>query len=159
MIKEIKIPKRRIKGLVKFKEKIEKLGGVSLDIRDGDVLIEGDAVNVYAVERVLKAFSRGFSIDDSLNLLDDDYILYVLPIAKKKNDLIRLRSRLIGTEGKIKKRIERMTGVKISIYGKTVSIIGKGDEVEYARVAIENILKGRKFGTVFSTLEKMSREI
>lgn len=158
MIKKIRVPKTRLKILLKAKDKIEQLGNVKVEI-NGEVTISGDdSLKVYNVEKVVTAIARGFSPKDALNLFDEEYILYVIPIAKKKNTLIRMRSRLIGTHGTIKRRIEEITGTKISIYGKTVSIIGRGDGVEYARQAIEMILEGRKFATVFAFLGKVSRE-
>ncbi|MCD6381854.1 MAG: RNA-processing protein [Candidatus Aenigmarchaeota archaeon] len=158
MIKKLRIPKVRVKILEETKKRIDELANVSIKIDDGEVTITGDSLNVYIAERVVKAIGRGFK-DDAFLLLDENYVLYVIPISKNKNTLVRMRGRLIGTHGKIKERIEKMTNTKISIYGKTVSIIGKGDDVERARHAVQMILDGRKHATVFVFLEKTKRVI
>ena len=76
---------------------------------------------------------------------------------KSKDKLRRIKSRLIGTRGKCRKFIENMCEVHISIYGKTVGIIGKIENVQIARLAVQDILAGAPHGPVYKTLEeKMS---
>ena len=48
-----------------------------------------------------------------------------------------------------------MLDVEISIYGKTVSLIGKIENIQMAREAIEMILEGSRQKTVYAYLEKM----
>lgn len=156
MIKKVRIPKKKIGLLSKVKERIEKSAKVTLKINK-EVTISGEPLDVLTAEKIVLALGRGFKIDDALLLLDEEYTLHILPIAKKRNDLVRLKGRLIGREGKIKRRIEKITGVKISVSGKTVSIIGKIEDVDLATAAIQMILEGRKFATVFRFLERMKR--
>ncbi|MEM7825575.1 MAG: KH domain-containing protein, partial [Candidatus Aenigmatarchaeota archaeon] len=73
---------------------------------------------------------------------------------KSRNRLITLRGRVIGTEGKTKKLIEKHADVKISIYGKTISIIGKWDKLMIAKKAIEMLLSGSLHSSVYKFLEK-----
>ena len=77
---------------------------------------------------------------------------------KSKNDLIRLKSRIIGTEGKARKTIEKRTNTNISIYGKTVSIIGGRQGVQVAKRAVENLLRGSQHNKVYSWIERQIKK-
>ena len=78
--------------------------------------------------------------------------------SRNKNDLVRIKSRLIGTEGRARKTIEDLAKVDVSVYGKTVCIIGKTDDVILARHGIVNLLAGSKHGNVYSYLEKKKKK-
>ena len=65
----------------------------------------------------------------------------------------RIRSRLIGTSGKCRRNIERLTGTRISVYGKTVAIIGKYTNAHLAAQAVEKIIKGIPHRSVYEFLE------
>ncbi len=139
------------------RRKIEEMGGVSIRVSGNVVMIEGEAENVYAVESVIHAIARGFSPEKALNLLDPEYVLYTLELPKERNHRVRIRARLIGTGGGIRKKIEEETGTFISVYGKTVSVIGRLDDAETAKHALEMIIRGAKFSNVFRYL-KYSKE-
>lgn len=149
--KVLRIPKKRVKVILKFKNDIEKKANVKIDINN-EIMIVGDSFDVYIASNVIKAIGRGFSYEDAAKLFKD-YTLYVIPISKNRNTLQRIRARLIGTKGKVRKRIEEMTNTKISIYGKTVSIIGKGYDLDLARNVIEKIIKGYGHAHVFRFLQ------
>jgi len=158
MIDFIKIPEERLKI---FKEKghesqIEKLTGSKIDVNE-DISIESeDPLMLIRLKEALKAFGRGFDLDIALNLLDEEYYLETINIqdfcGKSKDRMIVMKGRIIGTGGKTKRLIEKHTNVKIAIYGKTVSIVGRWDEVKMARHAIEGLLYGRKHTTVYRSL-------
>ena len=73
---------------------------------------------------------------------------------KSKSNLLRLKARCIGTKGKAKNTIENLTNTSISVYGKTISIIGLAEQVFLAKKAIEALLRGSKHGNVYKQLEK-----
>ena len=73
--------------------------------------------------------------------------------------MIRLKGRVIGQEGKSRKIIEGLTETYISVYGKTISIIGQAENVSVARRAIESLLAGSNHATVYRWLEKKRREL
>ena len=50
--------------------------------------------------------------------------------------------------------LERLTGTRISIYGKTAAIIGAFDDVERAKEAIEKLVGGFSHRSVYEFLEK-----
>jgi len=165
MMDFVSIPEKRMKILKSNKRIIEKLQNlVDVKIRIGEeVEIESDdPLLVMRVKQVVKAFGRGFDFDDALFLLDDEYLLDVVDIkefsGKSQDRLVEMRGRIIGTKGKTKNIIEKLTETKIVVYGKTVSIIGRYDVVQDAREAIEMILQGRKHGTIYRFLEQKRKQ-
>ena len=156
----IKIPEKRKLLLKKkeIKEKIEKNTNTKLGINEG-IEINGESFNVFQTKRILKAFGRGFSVDDSLLLLNDEYSLEIINLqdfVKSRRRMIVIKGRIIGTSGKTKKFIEEYTKVKLSIFGKTVSIIGKWDKINIAKQAIMKIIQGCAHQTVYRWLEQYS---
>jgi len=79
--------------------------------------------------------------------------------AKRAANLATLRARLIGTHGRTRVTIEEMTGVYVSIYGKTVGIIGEVHELEMAREAVEMLVRGAPHNSVYKFLNKKRREL
>lgn len=161
MIDFVSIPRQRIKILKtdrRLVEKIEKLSDSKIKLNE-EVSIEcEDVLKLLRVKEVIKAFGRGFDIEVALNLLDEEYYLEVIDIkdfaGKSRSRLITLKGRVIGTEGKTKKLIEKFADVKISIHGKTISIIGKWDRVIIAKKAVEMLLLGSLHSSVYRFLEK-----
>jgi ribosomal RNA assembly protein len=104
---------------------------------------------------IVKAIGRGFSPEKAMLLLREDYELRVITLQGESEKTIkRLMARVIGSRGATRKIIEHDTNCLVSVYGKTVSIIGKTDEITAAEDAVENILKGRSHGFVYSRLRK-----
>jgi ribosomal RNA assembly protein len=156
MIDFVKIPEERLKIFRNYVEKLEKISGCNVKVNE-DILIETeDPLLGMRVKEVIKAFGRGFDFDVALNLLDEEYYLETINIqefsGKSRKRFIVIKGRVIGREGKAKELIEKQTNVKIAIYGKTVSIIGKWEDVQKAKKAIESLLQGRKHSTVFRSL-------
>ena len=158
MIDFVKIPEDRLKFFKrqKYGEKLEKLTGCKIRGNEEISIEAEDSILLMRIKDVIKAFGRGFDFDEALNLLDEQYCLETINIKdfsrKSKERMIVMKGRVIGTEGKAKRLIEKQTNVKIAIYGKTVSIIGKWEDVQKAKQAIESLLQGRKHSTVFRSL-------
>ncbi|NOQ37437.1 RNA-processing protein [archaeon] len=163
----IRIPESRI-GLIigeggKVKAELQKSFGAKLTINeDGTVEITGkEGLNIYKMKKAVEGIARGLSLDIVLNLCDDDYDLEIIHLeeilGKNKNILNRYKSRLIGSDGRIKKILEKKTGTDIAIHGKTVAILGKFEDIADAKSAIEMILQGNDFNSVFATLDNRMR--
>jgi len=165
---ELKIPEERIAVLIgekgETKKEIESQTKTKLDIsKDGDVTITGkNAILLYTAQDIVKAIARGFNPKTALLLLQTDYALEIIDLkdyaGKSKDDLIRLRGRVIGKEGKAREEIERLTGTYISVYGKTASIIGETTAVFDAAQAITMLLKGSMHRSAFNFLERKKKE-
>ena len=95
-------------------------------------------------------------------MLEDDIILDIIDLedyfGKSENSLKRIKGRIIGKNGMTRKVIENMTGVNISVYGRTVSIIGGYDDVTEAKRALEMLMHGSMHSTVYKFLEKSRRK-
>lgn len=167
---EIKIPKSRIAVLVgvkgSMKRKIEKLTNtkISIDSKEGDVeIISEDQLNIYQTEEIIRAIGRGFNPEIALTLLNEEICFELIDlkgiIGKSKTRLSRVKARLIGTDGKCRKLIEKICNVHICIYGRTVGVIGKADKVQIARAAIRDILKGAPHGPIYRTIEERTSDL
>lgn len=163
-INQIKIPQDRIAVLIgkdgETKAMIEKSMEARLDIdsHEGDVSISGeDPIKLFTCVEIIKAIGRGFNPELAMMLIKMDFVLEVISIgdyARSTNDFMRLRGRVIGKDGKSRRIIEDLLEVNICVYGKTVSIIGRGDSVALARRAMDSLLSGSTHTTVFKWLEK-----
>ena len=150
---EIKIPEARIGALIgkngRMKNMLEKKLKIKLDIDSENGLVKikknkADALTFYKAQFIIKAIGRGFSPENALNLLKPNYTLVIIDLseyASTRNALKTKRGILIGERGSIRHFIENATNTNISVYGKTVSIIGSFTSVEIARKAIEIILE------------------
>lgn len=107
---------------------------------------------------LVKAIGRGFAPHRAMRLLDEDEYLEIVEIGdfvgKKSDKLSRMRSRLIGTNGKTRRIIEDLTGANVSIYGSTVALIGNSVQLPVAKKAVEMILRGSEHATVYRYLER-----
>lgn len=165
----VRVPLERVGALVGkegiVKNEIERRCGVSLEI-DGktgetrisyqpDALLESNPFKAYDI---VSAIARGFSPQRAFSLLQEERILTLIDLreysGKSENALVRIKSRLIGTEGKARKIIEELTQSEISIYGHTVAIIGDPDESKIAKEAIEKLAKGGTHKSVYEMLQK-----
>jgi len=160
MIDSVVMPERRMATLRRDKkllQKLEELSDVHVDVRDGVTFEADDSIMGMRVKQVLTAFGRGFAMEEALNLLDEEQELCMVEItdyARSANRLTDLKGRVIGREGKSKNVIERFTGTRIVVQGKTVGIIGRWQNVQVAREAVCMLLDGHKHGTVFRYLEE-----
>jgi ribosomal RNA assembly protein len=139
-------------------EKIEKLSNCKISLEDQEVTIEGnDPLTVLRVKEVFRALNRGFDLNTALYLLDESYFLDIIDVkdyGKSRERQIQLKGRVIGKGGSIKKMIEEKTGTKICVHGKTISIIGKWENLQIAKKAIEMLLEGKMHSSVKKFLEK-----
>ncbi|MBS3145246.1 RNA-processing protein [Candidatus Woesearchaeota archaeon] len=167
---ELKIPKERIAILIgkkgEVKRRIEKLTKTKLkiDSKEGDVIISGeDSLNCYIMQQIVRAIARGFNPEAAQLLLDEENCLEIIEmgnyIGKSKRKQKRLKGRVIGEEGKAKKMIGQITETEISVYGKTISIIGKISDVALARKAVIDLLAGARHGPIYNTLQKKKNEL
>lgn len=158
MFSYVKIPKQREGVLIgkkgKTKKIIESITNTKINVKDS-VEICGNAINVICACNIVKAIARGFSPEKALELTDENKILIILELPKKKNVLKRTKSRLIGSKGKFRKNLELMLDVHISIYGSTVSIIGSYEKAHIAKQAIEMIIQGYSHKAVYGFLNSV----
>jgi len=156
LIKGIKIPKERIAVLIgshgEVKKRIEKYCKVEIEINE-EIILKGEAIDVMNAENIVKAIGRGFNPDDAFRLLDENNTLCVIPLPGNKRNRARIKARVIGTNGSAKRKLEDMTNCIISVYGKTISIIGDYDSVLLCKEAIEKFISGSKHKNVYQFIK------
>ena len=161
---DLRIPKERVAVLIgksgEVKKQIEQITKtkIEVDSKEGDVSVTGDdPITLLNVREIIKAVGRGFNPDIALVLLKADYSFELVNVAdyvRNKNDLIRIRGRVIGAEGKSRRTIEELTETDICVFGKTIGIIGQLENVALCRRAIMTLLSGSPHSSVYHWLEK-----
>ena len=170
--KLIRIPNERIAVLIgksgKVKSEIERLCHVALDI-DGDtgeIMVRSggdiDLIQPFRAMEIVTAIGRGFSPENALTLLEGDNTLHVMDLrefaGKSSASIERIKGRLIGESGKARRNMESLSKTRISVYGKTASIIGTPDKLKLAINAISSLSSGGMHGTVYNRLEAANRK-
>jgi len=154
------IPHERVGVLIgkggKTKEKLERRARVKIKIEEQEVIINGDDPEILMnAMDVVKAIGRGFSPEHAFLLLQEDFELAIVTLeGENHNTVKRLMARVIGKKGATRKIIEDETNCLISVFGKTVALIGKQPELSKAEIAVEEILRGRSHGYVYAKLKK-----
>jgi len=166
---EIKIPQERVAVLIgkdgETKKEIEELTGSKLDIsKEGDIMITGDdGLLLYTTKEIIKSIARGFNPKTAMLLIKQDYAFEMIDMkdiaGKSQNTMQRLKGRVIGKGGRAREEIERLTNTYISVYGKTIGIIGETVQVSIARQAVAMLLQGSMHKSVYQFLEKKRKEV
>jgi len=169
--KLIRIPTDRIGALIgksgQVKEKIEKICQVELEIdsETGETIIRSrgkiEDIQPFKAMEIVTAIGRGFSPDNALRLLKGENTLHVIDLrefgAKSPAQIERIKGRIIGEGGKARKNMEKLSDTNISVYGRTVAIIGETHKLKLAVEAISAISLGRMHGSVYGKLEAARR--
>ena len=170
----VKIPKERVGVLIgpdgKMKSDIEEglkveliidseAGGIEIALKDS-----GDPSLLLRAKDVVTAIGRGFSPEQAYRLIRSedtifDYIDLRAIFGRSDSDLRRVKSRIIGMNGKTRKTIEELTEADVVVYGHTVGFIGSFEQVDAARNACQMIIQGSQHHTVYSFLQKKRREL
>jgi len=159
------IPKERVGVLVgdkgKVKRLIERKTETSLEIYEEEILIKGeDSYNAYICQLIVKAIGRGFHPKDALTLTKEGYTFEVIDImdfARNQHDKFRLRGRVIGEDGKTRRHIERETNCRVTIFGKTIGVIGQSEDVRTTIEAITMLLEGAQTKSAYKFLENKAK--
>ncbi|MGB8780948.1 MAG: KH domain-containing protein [Candidatus Bathyarchaeia archaeon] len=171
----IKIPKERVGALIgpqgTIKKSIEEKLSVELQIdsETGDVtVVMGENVTdpsmLFRAKDVITAVGRGFSPEHAFRLIrDEEAVLDILDLrtvfGKSEADIIRVKGRIIGMNGKTRMIIEELTDTNIAVYGHTVGIIGTLEQAQVAREAIEMLIRGGMHATVYRFLQRKRRQL
>jgi ribosomal RNA assembly protein len=151
------------------KRQLEEKSGLKLDIdsKQGEVEIDEheckDPLMIIKLENIIKAIGRGFSPQKAFRLFDDESDFFVFDlyayVGKKESHVRRLKSRIIGREGKTKRVLEELTNSKLSVYGHTVSVISDIVNMNILKKSIDMILTGSKQATVYRFVETQMKEL
>ena len=170
--KLIRIPEDRIGVLIgksgKIKSKIEKTCSVKLEIdsKNGEVKVVADVVDekfqTFKALEIVAAIGRGFSPQNAVRLLKGENTLHIINLrefgGKTPEQIERIKGRIIGDSGKARVNMENLSNSDITVYGKTVSIIGESTQLKLAIDAIESLLNGSMHGYVYKKIEAGRRQ-
>ncbi len=168
----VRIPLERVGVLIgkdgSVKEGIESCLGVRIDIdaEEGNITVENvgeDVLAEWKARDMIKAIGRGINPDRALRLKSDDYMLKIIDltdlVGRSKKMLQRQKGRIIGREGKTREFISQMSGACVSVYGKTVAILGRADEVSLASDAVEMLALGKPHSVVYKVLQRKASDL
>jgi ribosomal RNA assembly protein len=163
----VHIPVERIGAVIGkeggTKRFLEKEMGVTLkvDSKEGLVTVKSEKAlktDPFSATRVIEAIGRGFSPQRARRLLNEGTALEVIDLrdyaGRSVNSLERIRGRVIGLKGKSRRVIEELTACHLSVYGRTVAIIGEASEVQLASEAVRSLATGSQHKTVYNALQK-----
>tara|TARA_B100000459_G_C8573643_1_gene199900 strand:+ start:9 stop:758 length:750 start_codon:yes stop_codon:yes gene_type:complete len=171
-----RIPKDRIAVLIGSKgttaKALRQASGAKefhIDSESGDVEVvwgdpgSYDPIKAMKFPDVIKAIGRGMAPNAAIRLLEDDHFFEMVDlkdfVGKRSQQQRRIRARIIGSQGKIRRLIENLTDVEITIYKSTVVLVGDSDGLALARQAVEMIAGGSEHGSVLSFLERSRKRM
>ena len=160
------IPHERVGVLIgpkgQTKREIEKKTSTEIivDSEEGEVEVvqQGEPLKFHKALQIVKAIGRGFSPEHAFRLLKEMCTLQIIEleetIGKSESNMKAKRGRVIGKSGRMRENIEEETGALVSVYGKTISIIGTVEEIEKATKAVQMLLGGAAHTSVYDSLKK-----
>ena len=171
----VRIPKERVGVLIgpdgKVKRDVEERLQVKLEIESeaGGVEINldekaTDPSVLFRAKDVVTAVGRGFSPDQAFRLIRNedvvfDFIDLRAIFGRSDSDIRRVKSRIIGMNGKTRRTIEELTEADVVVYGHTVGFIGTFEQVDIARNAVQMIIQGSEHHSVYNFLQKKRRDL
>ncbi|HVX02908.1 MAG TPA: KH domain-containing protein [Nitrososphaera sp.] len=170
----IKLPKERIAVLIgkggRIKQSIEKRCGVAIEVdsESGDAVVSTpqnkppvESMEMFKAIEIISAIARGFSPQRAMRLLEGEEIFQQIDLrdytGRSPSALARIKGRIIGEGGKSRRTIEELSGASISVYGHTVSMIGKYREIRLATDAIDMLCRGSMHKGVYNMLQEARR--
>jgi len=146
--------------VLKNKSQLQRELNIKITNKGKNIFIDGNPEDEFLALEILEAINLGFSANHALELKQEDTILQTLNIKDitKRNDLERVRARIIGTKGKTLQTLNKLTNCSLSLKDNQIGIIGDAEEIEDAVQAITSLVQGSKQGNVYSRIEKLKKE-
>jgi len=169
----IKIPLERLGALIgpkgNAKRRIERAFGVSLSIDSGSGAVEAtlgpggeDVTAIFTVQKIVRAIGRGFNPRKAERLAEEGFDLLIIDltdyVGRSKSAQARVKGRIIGKNGRSRALLEELTDTMISVYGHTVAIIGRVEDLNAAREGVLMLVKGAFHKTVWNFLYAYRRK-
>lgn len=145
----------KIVRLIKNRKKLEELLEVKINNSAKQVTIEGDPEKEHIAMQIIEALDYGIPYKEAILIKKENKILELINIKEytKKNDLEKIRGRLIGKGGKVLKTLSTLTESSIELKENTIAIVTNVENMERLTNAVIAIIKGAKHGGVYKTLE------
>ncbi len=171
----MKIGKKRIAVLIgrngETKKDIEDSLGVNivLDSKTGNCEVKPNfshqnynPLNIFTAQKIINAINRGFNPKKAMKLLDETFDLEVFNLldilGRSEKKIKRIKGRIIGRNGEMRKAIEKNAESFLSVFGKTIAIIADYNNLQIARKAVNMLFSGAPHHTVLRFLENKYNE-
>lgn len=157
MVKTILV--ENLKKIKKAVPKIEAKVKIRFSIGKNIVIIRGNELNEFIVEKIVHAVDFGFEVEDALLLLGQNHSLEFIDVKEhtRRKNLHDVRSRLIGTGGKVLNTLENLTGAILVVKNNKIGVISESKTLDGITQAIELIIRGAKHGNAYAFLERINR--
>ena len=160
-MKRVKIPEERVGVLIgengEILERIEEDTSTSIEVDGNEASIEGDALEEMTAQKIVKAIGRGFTPEKALRLVEECVEFHHIDVsdyASSRNSRDRLKGRVIGRDGEAREHIEKMTGVDLAVYGKTIGFVGPMKSIQVALEAVKMLMNGSSHASAWDYLER-----
>ncbi|MEK6918556.1 MAG: hypothetical protein AABW73_00810 [Nanoarchaeota archaeon] len=147
---------RNIRSVINNLPILQKTLGVGLEVSANQVTINGKEENIYDCEKVFEALEADYEIQIALLLANPEYLMETMHIRdySRRTNIADVRARIIGTKGKTKKLMEKLSDSVMKIKGNTIYIIGIAEEIRATMTAVEKLIRGSAQGKVYGFLER-----
>jgi len=152
----ISIHSDKLPRILKNRKHLEERLNVKITNKGREVFINGKPEDEYIAEKVIEALNYGFEFKEAMLIKEEDFVLEIISIKDftRRNDLIRIRARIIGKQGKAKKTLNELTKCFFQVKDNEVAILGDPEHIYNAQEAIKLIIKGSKHANVYKYLER-----
>jgi len=152
----ISIYSDKLPRILKNKKHLEERLNVKITNKAREVFIEGKPEDEYIAEKIVEALNYGFEFKEAMLIKEEDFVLEILLIKNftRRNDLARIRARIIGKQGRTKKTLCQLTKCFIQVKENEVAILGDPEYIYNAQEAVKSLIKGSKQSNVYKHLEK-----
>jgi len=156
------IEKKRLKAAKEFVKVADGRYGAKVELDEKELYIKitpGPDATVDAVLKLrdmVKAVALGFAPEQAMQLENEDYVLAMINLKEytdKPNHLRRIMGRIIGEGGRARHTIEQLAEVNMVIGDNYVAILGRLENVEIAKRAVEMLIEGKKHSTVYRYIQ------
>ena len=122
----------------------------------------GENIKPFKAVEIVSAIGRGFSPENAMRLIKGENTLHIMDlrefVGKSPEQIERIKGRIIGEYGKARLNMENLTNASITVYGRTVAIIGEPQQLRLAVDAISSLSNGSMHGPVYNKLESARRK-
>ena len=146
----------KVGNIVKNKEKLQEVLPVEISHRGKELYIEGEPLEEYEAETVVRALDFGFAPEIAFLIKERELALEILSIKDftKRKDMASIKARIIGTKGKTLRTLTELTDCFFAVSNNEVGIIGHPEQMKMAQDAIASLIRGSKQANVYKFLEK-----
>ncbi|MBN2154975.1 MAG: RNA-processing protein [Candidatus Lokiarchaeota archaeon] len=135
-----------------------------LDITPESLNIYKESPNfgMWTAKKIIEAINMGFKPEKAFKLINQDCIFEIISLedilGNSQKTIKRIKGRLIGEKGIMRKSIEKYTNAHISVYQNQIGFIADFDSLKIAQKAVDMIIEGLPHKTVLAFLQKRYRE-